>query len=44
MCQGIVSEFCHDIIFRFNHIRALSGVYVNVCWANINSRSTDYYC
>ena len=19
-CQGIVREFCHDIIFRFNHI------------------------
>ena len=38
-CQGIVRKFCHDIIFRFNHmIRALSG------WANINSKSTNYYC
>ena len=26
-CQGIVREFCHDIIFRCNHmIKALSGL------------------
>ena len=42
-CQGIF--FWTFLDWNFHHmIRALSGLYVNVCLANINSRSTDYYC
>ena len=41
-CQGIVREFCHDIIFRLKLPSCDKGfsqvVYINVCLANINSR------
>ena len=47
-CEEIVREFCHDIISRLllpSYDKGSTWVvfHINVCLANINPRSTDYY-
>ena len=45
-CQGIL-WWHYFLDWNFHHMISspyLCGVYITVCLANINSRSTDYYC